>query len=245
MSNDFADDVAPAMAAPDFAARLARHPGPDDRPWWQLWVSAYAVPALYTAWRVGLITACGQRACSIEDIAERCELSQRTARILLHLLTSRKLLHAADDRFRATPAAARRFSAEGESGPWARWLAGYYDNPVTPDRLTRWLAGNADVTFPALPDDAGAAEQALETAAWGFPAAVVADGLGLFALLAGSAGAPLTVDAALEQLAPGAAAPLAPARLATLLQRLETAGVLRRPAGPEQLSLLSPFDHFL
>ena len=243
MSEDATGGAEHAMTAPDFAARLAQHPGPDDRPWWRLWVSAYAVPALYTAWQVGLFSTCAKRASSLKDIAAACDLSPRSARILTCLMTSAGLLSAGGAHFSAAPAAARRFGSEAPDGPWTGWLASHYDTPVTPDRLTRWVGGEAE-TFPRLPGDAEPEYLALDSAAWGFPAAVAADRLGLFALLARAA-APLPLSAVMGGLASAGTGALDPERLASLVTRLQAAGVLETQAGSGQLALAPAFKPFL
>lgn len=232
--------------APDFTRRLERHPGPDDRPWWRLWMSGYAIPAVYTAWRAGIFLSCRNSYRSVDEVADACDISRRAARVLLNLIASVNLLDVQNECFRATAYASERFGKDTEAGEWCHWLKAQYDTPVTPDRLYDFIIGADDVTFPRSPDSPHADDRRLANLPWFFPSAVVADKLGVLELLASSPEQSLKSEYISRNLpgVKGNTDAIEPARLEQLLGHLQTAGIVSKEQ-EHCYRLVSRFAEFL
>ncbi len=232
--------------APDFTRRLERHPAPDDRPWWRLWMSGYTIPAVYTAWRAGIFLSCSNRYCSVDEVADACDISRRAARVLLNLLASLNLLEVRNECFRASVYASERFGKDTEEGEWCHWLKAQYDTPVTPGRLYDFIIGADDVTFPRSPESTHTDDRRLSSLPWFFPSAVVADKLGIPELMAsnpqqspGSEYISRNLPRARENT--GA---IEPARMEQLLDHLLAAGIVSEEQG-RGYRLASGFAEFL
>jgi hypothetical protein len=240
------DESTNSFPAPDFAQRLQRYPGPDDSPWWRLWMSGYAVPAVYTAWRSGLFSVCKDGYHTVEDIAEDCGISRRAARVLSNHLASLGLLMVRDGCFQATERSVARFGDDGAGGEWSEWLNAQYENPVTPARLYKHVRNTGDVIFPLAPRCSGPEDSRLVELPWAFPAAVVADKLGLPELLGKGPGQAISMDNINKGLADTekTEGSVDPVRLQQLLDRLRDAGIVNE--GPErQYTLASEYKEFL
>jgi acetylserotonin N-methyltransferase len=85
----------------------------DDRPIWDVWLSAYWMPALVAADELGLFDALAGRPASAADLADRLGLNAGALRALLPLLASLGLLSVSMGRYHLSGAAAEYLIKDG------------------------------------------------------------------------------------------------------------------------------------